>query len=123
MSGRYRCSDCKRAFRMRLVKGVLSDPSGERLPRAPGPCPHCGGVVLPETYEALKAIVNDLPPMSERSRRHQALDWAYGNLACSTNHKPQLDAFRKVALGNGWASEEFEEWAKTREWADAAPTV
>jgi hypothetical protein len=46
----------------------------------------------------------------------QCLSFAYGNLACTTNHKPTRSAFRKVALDLGVTEEEFEVWAREREW-------
>lgn len=46
----------------------------------------------------------------------QKMDFAYGQLACSTNHK----VFRHVFLGwakeHGWTEEEFEAWAKDKRW-------
>lgn len=48
----------------------------------------------------------------------EAIDWAYGNLACSTNHKPSRPAFKKVAMGAGISEEEFEEWAKDKKWRE-----
>lgn len=55
--------------------------------------------------------------MTEREREEQRLDFAYGSLACSTNHKPSRKAFRVVALEErGWTEEEFERWASEREW-------
>ena len=57
-----------------------------------------------------------LPEMTPRQREEQALDFAYGNLAASTDHKPTRDGFRVVALKRGWSPEEFEAWANAREW-------
>lgn len=45
-----------------------------------------------------------------------ALSFAYGNLACSTNHKPTREAFESLALGRGWTKEQFDAWADRKEW-------
>lgn len=46
------------------------------------------------------------------------LDWAHANAALSTNHKPVRQAYKEVALGMGISEEEFEQWAKDKEWKD-----
>lgn len=46
----------------------------------------------------------------------QAIDWAYGNLACSTNHKPVRECFLKLALERGVSQGEFDRWAADKEW-------
>jgi hypothetical protein len=71
-----------------------------------------------DALEALLEKVRALPPMTPRQREEQALDWTYGNLACSTNHKPARLAFAKVALSRGWTPEGFEAWAADKEWWD-----
>lgn len=48
----------------------------------------------------------------------QRLSFAYGNLACSTNHRPVRAAFEEVALGMGVSPEDFAAWAADREWWD-----
>jgi hypothetical protein len=57
-----------------------------------------------------------LPPTKEE-REEQALGFAYGNLASSTNHKPSLIAFWEIARDRfGWTPERFIEWADGRRW-------
>lgn len=51
-----------------------------------------------------------------RAAEAQALDFAYGNLAASTNHKPSRSAFAKLAAKRGWSLEEFETWATAYKW-------
>jgi hypothetical protein len=51
--------------------------------------------------EALLAEARALPPMTARQREEQAFDFAHGNLAASTDHKPQRDAFAKLAADRG----------------------
>ena len=57
-----------------------------------------------------------LPPMTARQREEQNFSFSYGNLACTTNHKPRREAFATLARTHGWTLEEFEAWAKNREW-------
>jgi len=49
-------------------------------------------------------------------REEQALDFAYGNLAASTNHKPARSAFAELAAKRGWSPEQFAAWADARRW-------
>lgn len=57
------------------------------------------------------------PPMTADERNEQALSFAYGNLACTTNHKPSRRAFRHIAIEKyGWSDERFEKWAEGKEW-------
>lgn len=53
---------------------------------------------------------------SHRLTKEEKLDWAYGNLACTTNHRPVREAFLAVALDQGWTISEFDAWAKGRNW-------
>jgi len=69
-----------------------------------------------DEFEAVLEKVRALPPMTPRQREEQALGWAYGNLACSTNHKPVRAAFEATALDRGWTTEQFERWAADKEW-------
>jgi hypothetical protein len=69
-----------------------------------------------ETLEELVEKVRKLPPMTHKERRLQALDFAYGNLACSTNHKPARKAFEWLFINEGFTVEEFNAWAKDKEW-------
>ena len=68
------------------------------------------------TYEEIKAWCQTLPPMTNEETEEQAMCFAYGNLACSTNHKPTREAFASFCRDAGWADERFERWAKDREW-------
>lgn len=67
---------------------------------------------LIEEVRALRAKVRDF----ELKKREQAYDFSFWNLAMSTNHQPQRDAFRKLMLDDGWTEEEFEQWAGKRKW-------
>jgi hypothetical protein len=70
-----------------------------------------------ETFEELLERVRSLPPMTDDQRAKQAMSFAYGNLACSTHHKPVRAAFAAVARRYGWSGERFERWAADKEWA------
>ena len=54
--------------------------------------------------------------MSPAESREQALDFAYGNLAATSNHKPSRITFKVVALERGMTEAEFDAWADKREW-------
>lgn len=69
-----------------------------------------------DRYEALRKLIMSAPPMTPEQQEEQRLDFAYGNLACSTNHKPSRAAFWKVAHERGWTQERFDSWAHGREW-------
>lgn len=58
------------------------------------------------------------PPMTRREREAQLFDFAYGNLACTNNHKPTREAFAKLAQERGWTEKEFEMWAARYTWSD-----
>lgn len=60
--------------------------------------------------------VKQLPPMGSVEHTAQGLSFAYGNLAASTNHKPQRAAFRQIALERGWSGERFDTWAAGMQW-------
>lgn len=64
----------------------------------------------------LLARVRELPPMTPDERVEQGFSFAYGNLACTTNHKPNRAAFRTLALEEGWTEERFNTWASDKEW-------
>lgn len=51
----------------------------------------------------------------------QALDFAYGNLACSTRHKPDRETFRRLWAERKLPAEEFNAWAASRTWWDREP--
>lgn len=62
----------------------------------------------------LLELVRALPEPTPREREQQALSFAYGNLAASTNHKPSRAAFAKLASERyGWS-----EWAADLTWPD-----
>ena len=74
-------------------------------------------VSLAEREARLREAIAAMPPMTERERDEQRLSFAYGNLACTTNHKPSRSAFVKfIAEKIGWTLEEAEEWAAARTW-------
>ena len=60
------------------------------------------------------------PEEQQRERRLRALDFTYGNLACSTNHKPHRSHFRKLFVDEmkWFAGDEFDAWAASREWKE-----
>lgn len=68
-----------------------------------------------EDIERIIAEARALPPMTEE-KKLQRLDFAYGNLACSTNHKPRYGAFKEVARTMGISRERFDEWALDKDW-------
>lgn len=72
-----------------------------------------------EKLDALLVELRKMVPVpyaNTEERALQALDFAYGNLAASTNHKPEYDAFKKIALERGLTLDVFERWAKQRKW-------
>lgn len=71
---------------------------------------------MAETLDELLEKVRKLPPMTEEEKDLQAIDWIWGQLACSTNHKPRREVFKKMALARGWTEERFDKWADTKEW-------
>jgi hypothetical protein len=69
------------------------------------------------TLEELIEEAKRLPPMTPRQRQEQSLNFTYGNLASSTNHKPSLVAFQRAAvIGFGWTEIEFAAWSRGKEW-------
>lgn len=70
-----------------------------------------------EELARLLEAARKLPPMTRDQRDEQTLCFAYGNLACTTNHKPSRAAFRVIAMRDmKWDRERFEAWASTKEW-------
>jgi len=70
-----------------------------------------------ERLNELLELVRSLPEPTERERQAQTLCFVYGNLACSTNHKPSRGAFERLAAERyGWTKEEFDVWADQRRW-------
>ena len=58
-----------------------------------------------------------LPPMTPDQKFEQELCFAYGQLVCTTNHKPSRVAFAKLAQEYGWSFQKFAAWADGKEWA------
>lgn len=56
--------------------------------------------------------------MTPKQRKLQDLDFAYGNLACTNNHKPSRRPFAKLFMKRGFTFAEFAEWAADKEWRD-----
>jgi hypothetical protein len=72
--------------------------------------------------EQLMEQVRALPPMTAKQREAQTLDFVYGNLAASTNHRPVRDVFAKLATERwGWSAEKFDKWAEGRTWRSVPP--
>jgi hypothetical protein len=69
-----------------------------------------------ERYSELRKLIEGLPPPTPRQLEEQRFDFAYGNLATSTNHKPSRAAFWWLAQERGWTVEQFRVWAEGREW-------
>jgi len=69
-----------------------------------------------DAYEALVRLVKTAPPLTPEELETQRFDFAYGNLAASTNHKPSRAAFWKLASERGWTKARFEKFAKDKEW-------
>ena len=68
-------------------------------------------------FAALLEKVRKLPPMTPDEKFAQKLNFVYGNLACSTNHKPSRLAFAQLAQEYGWSFQKFAAWADGKEWA------
>jgi hypothetical protein len=68
------------------------------------------------TLDELIEEVGNLPGMTEEERAHQRLDFAYGNLAASTNHKPTRRAFLDLANEMGIDEVTFDRWAHGKKW-------
>lgn len=71
---------------------------------------------MAETLDDLLDRIRKLPPMTEEEKEAQAIDWVWGQLAASTNHKPRRAVFRTMALARGWTEERFKTWADSKEW-------
>lgn len=68
-------------------------------------------------YADLVEEARKLPPPTQEERQEQALSFAYGNLAMSTNHRPLRNAFLTLAQSEfGWSEEQFDRWSEGREW-------
>lgn len=71
--------------------------------------------ILEELMEQAKKV-----EMTGEQKLEQRLDFAYGNLAASTNHKPQREVFHALATKLGMTQIAFEAWASRREWLPAS---
>ena len=69
------------------------------------------------TFADLLKLAKRLPPETPEQRLLHAMDFAYGNLALTRNHKPSRDAFKSVAMGRGMTEEQFEVWAEKKQWS------
>jgi len=69
-----------------------------------------------KTLDELIAEVRTLPDMTPSERAIQRLDFVYGNLACSTNHKPTLEAFLTLASSMSIEVGAFNKWADAKKW-------
>lgn len=73
-----------------------------------------------DLYSERERIIREhlatLPPLTERERQIQRLSFTYGNLACTTNHKPSKSAFRRAALDTGVPEDVYDEWAARVAW-------
>ena len=84
-------------------------------------CEPCAAAYLAgvhETDAALDALLERCRTIevSQAEREDQALDFAYGNLSISTNHKPDRETFRKLARERyGWDDARFDAWAAARD--------
>lgn len=78
------------------------------------------GTVTNDRWKELMALMDRLPPPTPKELAWQAIEFAYGNLACSTNHKPRYKAFKEAAMPtltrHGVTEAEYREWAKTKKW-------
>ncbi len=67
------------------------------------------------TYDKLRQLIETFLQTPEQLEE-QRFDFAYGNLAASTNHKPSRAAFESLAAERGWSIQRFSKWAEGREW-------
>jgi hypothetical protein len=61
-------------------------------------------------------MLRDLPQMTDEQKQEQAFDFTYGNLACTSNHRPKLAIFAAIAKERGWSDERFAKWSAQKEW-------
>lgn len=54
--------------------------------------------------------------MTPEQQLEQSLDFAYGNLGCSTHHRPSREAFKTLAMERGMSETWFNIWASQRVW-------
>lgn len=71
-----------------------------------------------DPLRSLAWTIIKLGPATVSASPEQRLDFAYGNLAASSNHRPTRAAFAYLAMMLGWTTERFDGWAAQREWAD-----
>ena len=58
--------------------------------------------------------------MTKNEAARQAMDFAHGNLAASSHHRPDREAFRHLWAERGLPLGEFETWAKERELGESS---
>lgn len=68
-------------------------------------------------------IAEEMSQPSQKDHNIQAIDFAYGNLAATTNHKPEREAFRALWVRRGLLAAEFDAWADKRAWYEQPPLV
>ena len=66
--------------------------------------------------EELLALIRGAPSPTPEQLEEQRFDFAYGNLAASTNHKPSRAAFESMAIERDWSFQRFSKWAEGKEW-------
>ncbi len=57
------------------------------------------------TLKDLLERVRALGPMTRQQLEEQRVDWAYGNLAATTNHRPTREGFARFLRSRGWTEE------------------
>jgi hypothetical protein len=76
----------------------------------------CAAAILGAVEKVMAEAWSGGRHMTAEEYEMQAMDWAYGNLAASANHKPSRAAFSELAVERGWSQEQFNTWAEGREW-------
>ncbi len=71
---------------------------------------------MSDRYRELAERIAAAPPLTERERHLQRLSFTYGNLACTTNHRPSKRAFRAAALANGVPEDVYDEFEARVTW-------
>lgn len=97
-------------------EGTIRDKHGKAVFPPSSVATVADALSLEDEYMKLKELARLAPEPTAEQREFQRFDFAYGNLACSTNHKPSREAFRNLALERGWSKDQFEKWAEEREW-------
>lgn len=69
------------------------------------------------TLNAMLENARQIKMTPQQQQLEQSLDFAYGNLAASTRHMPQREAFKTLAMERGMSETQFNRWAAERQWA------